>query len=207
MAGRGARRVVDAAEHRALGALADQFGEQPRGVAMAAAAGIVLRIGQHDEARRGDRLRHALRDRQDIADEIALMRRHPGDQRIGRGIGRGLVLGEGGDRGAAALEVAVGKAEAEGELGAAVQGGEPRAFRHRRRHRPLQRALAGDGGEVVDAAIRPRPGPAAPDALDRQRRRPRPRRMHVDMRIGAVGRDGVRQGDHRRRQVGMRVEA
>ena len=166
-----------------------------------------MTIGFDGAARQGDRLCHALGRRGDAAGEVGLMRVQIGLQRGDGGIGRGLRLGIAGDGDAAAGEVGIGEAEAEGELGAAMRGLQPGAFLQHQRHRRNHGALHGQRDQEVDLGEGARPRAAAADAFQQQPRRLRAGRLHVDMRVGAVGHQRIRQRHHLPRLVGMRVEA
>ena len=90
---RGLRRsgIVDHAGRGALGVVADQRAQHARGVGIAAGAGIVLGVGDHDRLGRGlrqfHRMQHAFVGREDAAVEIILVTDNDVRDGIGRGVG------------------------------------------------------------------------------------------------------------------------
>ena len=180
-----------------LRALADQFGEQFGGVAVAAAAGVVLGVGEDDRAvgplRQALRLGDGLGGGQGVLDEAAFLRVDEGQQGVGGGIGFGLGVGEGGDGRAAAGEIGVGEAEAERQFGGAQAFGEAGAFGHDGLHGRHQRALAAERDPEIQGAEGAGPGAGAVDALQQQAHGLGAGGFHVDVGVGAERHDGVGQ--------------
>ena len=178
---------------------------------MAAAAGIVLAVGDDDGAVRGlgdcDGLGDGFGGRGGLDAEGGFVGVDPGQQRLGGGIGFGLRGGVGGDGGAAVREVGVGEAEAEGEFGRVVLCCEVGAGVHRRDHGGHEGALRGNRNEEVDLAEGAGPGRGAGDALDQQAHGLAAGEGHVDMGVGAKRNERIDPLGHRCGEVAMRIEA
>ncbi len=190
--------------------MAHQRAQHAGGVGIAAGAGIVLGVGDHDRPRRCFRqlhgMAHALVGRIDPAVEIIFMADDQIGDRIGGGIGIALRAAIGEHARPAIDEIGGGKARCKGQRrdSVALERGELRVD-----------AL---GGLVVGALPadrdqerqlserfrKPLPG------FEQQRemaRRGAAGRGHVDMRIGAVGDERICVVHHRGRHVGVQVEA
>ena len=200
---------MEQASDRALGTFAQQRLDQPHRIGIAARAGIVLGVGQDHRApgTSGEPhgFPHSLVGLIDAAGEIRLRLGYGRRQTVGDAVGRALVLAIG-QHGRAAIRH-VGGREAGGEGEArhlALLAG--RDLTEERGRGIDHGALPGERDEEGRPAKRLGERALAQDALE-QRRRALTRHRHIDMGICPIGRERRRVFDHRRRDIGVEIEA
>ena len=173
---------------------------------MAAAARIVLGIGNHHRAGGGGGDSHGLAHRigrwHDAAHELRFSRIDLGQKGVGRCL---RILAISRDGLGTAGEIGIGKAEAIGQFGRGLA--QPRPGFHHPGHRLHQRALAGERHQKIHLPKRLGPARLAAHQAQQQPHRLGAGIAHIHMRIGAKRHQRIAQRHHLRRHIGMRVEA
>ena len=202
-------RVDQQPEHRLGRVLAHQRREQPGGVAVAARARVVLGVGQHHRRARLATLArapHRVVRRVQLEREVALRARHRLAQALDRGADFARVAAVAEHGHAALVEIGHRKARGEREhdvvavlqLAQLAVKAAAGLDEGRLRRQP--------GQEVELARRRGEPRAGLEHALE-QPRRARAGLGHVDVRVGAVGHQGVGALEHGARQVAVQIEA